>query len=183
MRLAGDTVASALLANGMHFVGRSFKYHRPRGIFGHGTEEPNALVRSTAAAAASMPNLRATAVELFDGLSAASRRTAGRRSISTSARSTTLLSPLLRRPASTTRRSCGRGRFWNRSTSRHPRRSGPWPRPDGPDPDRYQHIHAHCDVLVVGAGRPASPRRWPRPRPASASSLRRAGRVGRRPAA
>ena len=58
--LAGDTLASALLANGVHLVGRSFKYHRPRGILSAGAEEPNALVDSRSRAARETPNLRAT---------------------------------------------------------------------------------------------------------------------------
>ena len=69
---AGDTLASALLANGIHLVGRSFKYHRPRGIFGLGIEEPNALVEIGLDASVE-PNARATAVELFDGLIANSQ--------------------------------------------------------------------------------------------------------------
>ena len=68
---AGDTLASALLATGVRLVGRSFKFHRPRGIYSAGMEEPNALVQ-LGKGAASEPNLRATQVELFDGLEAAS---------------------------------------------------------------------------------------------------------------
>ena len=86
---AGDTLASALLANGVHLVGRSFKYHRPRGILAAGAEEPNALVSVERGAGRVTPNLRATQVELYDGLVARRARTAGRRSASTSARSTT----------------------------------------------------------------------------------------------
>ena len=63
----GDTLASALLANGRRFVGRSFKYHRPRGIYSAGPEEPNALL-TIGEGAASTPNTRATVVELEDGL-------------------------------------------------------------------------------------------------------------------
>src|SRR5215203_3708624 len=69
---AGDTLASALLANGVRLVGRSFKYHRPRGIFTAGPEEPNALVELRAGARRE-PNSKATAVELYDGLDAASQ--------------------------------------------------------------------------------------------------------------
>src|SRR5689334_20349640 len=68
----GDTLASALLANGVRLVGRSFKYHRPRGIVGSGSEEPNALLRLGEGAQAE-PNLRATQIELFDGLIAHSQ--------------------------------------------------------------------------------------------------------------
>ncbi|MEE8203123.1 MAG: 2Fe-2S iron-sulfur cluster-binding protein, partial [Alphaproteobacteria bacterium] len=68
---AGDTLASALVANGVSLVGRSFKYHRPRGIFSAGAEEPNALVQ-LGSGARTEPNLRATQVELYDGLEAVS---------------------------------------------------------------------------------------------------------------
>ncbi len=70
---AGDTLASALLANGVHLVGRSFKYHRPRGILSAGAEEPNALVTVIRDAARTTPNLRATQVELYEGLIAESQ--------------------------------------------------------------------------------------------------------------
>ncbi len=63
----GDTVASALLANGIRLVGRSFKYHRPRGIVTAGSDEPNALV-TVGRGAARRPNVRATVQEVFDGL-------------------------------------------------------------------------------------------------------------------
>ena len=65
----GDTLASGLMANGLRLFGRSFKYHRPRGIFGSGSEEPNAIVQ-LGEGASTIPNLKATQVELFDGLSA-----------------------------------------------------------------------------------------------------------------
>ena len=68
----GDTLASALLANGQRLVGRSFKYHRPRGIFSAGSEEPNGLVQLRKVAAQET-NTRATTVELFDGLYATSQ--------------------------------------------------------------------------------------------------------------
>src|SRR5690242_13703694 len=69
---AGDTLASALLAHGVHLVGRSFKYHRPRGIYTAGVEEPNALVQLEQRAR-SEPNTRATTLELYDGLVASSQ--------------------------------------------------------------------------------------------------------------
>ncbi|WP_238364603.1 sarcosine oxidase subunit alpha family protein [Mesobacterium pallidum] len=74
--LAGDTLASALMANGVQLVGRSFKYHRPRGIFSAGSEEPNALV-TLGQGATQEPNSRATVVELFDGLEARSQNHVG----------------------------------------------------------------------------------------------------------
>ena len=69
---AGDTLASALLANGVRVVGRSFKYHRPRGVFSAGVEEPNALVQLRQGGRGE-PNSRATTVEAFPGLEAASQ--------------------------------------------------------------------------------------------------------------
>ena len=66
----GDTLASALLANGLRLVGRSFKYHRPRGVLTAGSEEPNALVQIHEAGQQT-PNVRATVQEIFDGLDAA----------------------------------------------------------------------------------------------------------------
>jgi sarcosine oxidase, subunit alpha len=149
--LAGDTLASALLANGVHLTGRSFKYHRPRGIFGAGSEEPNALVTVSRDDARVTPNLRATQVELYEGLIAESqnrwpslRRDFGRLNDKLSAffpagfyyktfmwprrAWKALYEPLIRRAA-------GLGRAPTRA-----------------DPDRYAHRYAHSDVLVVGAG-------------------------------
>src|SRR5690606_19004061 len=68
----GDTLASALLANGVRLMGRSFKYHRPRGVFTAGSEEPNALVELRQGARQE-PNTRATMVELFGELEARSQ--------------------------------------------------------------------------------------------------------------
>ena len=72
----GDTLASALLANDQMLVGRSFKYHRPRGIVACGHEEPNALV-SLGSGRRMEPNARATATELFAGLEAEFQRRPG----------------------------------------------------------------------------------------------------------
>src|ERR1700750_676249 len=71
--LAGDTLASALIANGVHLMGRSFKYHRPRGPISLGSEEPNALVTIDAGRGRLTPNLRATQVEIYEGLRAKSQ--------------------------------------------------------------------------------------------------------------
>src|SRR6056297_3375887 len=68
----GDTLASALLANGVRLMGRSFKYHRPRGVFSAGSEEPSALVELRSGARRE-PNSRATTAELYDGLYACSQ--------------------------------------------------------------------------------------------------------------
>uniref|UniRef100_UPI00025593AC 2Fe-2S iron-sulfur cluster-binding protein n=1 Tax=Oceanicola sp. S124 TaxID=1042378 RepID=UPI00025593AC len=72
----GDTLASALMANGIRLVARSFKYHRPRGIFSAGSEEPNALLTLGEGAGAE-PNTRATVVPLREGLVAHSQNHAG----------------------------------------------------------------------------------------------------------
>src|ERR1700692_3409051 len=69
---AGDTLASALLANGVRLIGRSFKYHRPRGLLTAGPEEANGLVELRSGARRE-PNTRATVAELFDGLEASSQ--------------------------------------------------------------------------------------------------------------
>ena len=68
----GDTLASALLANGIHLIGRSFKYHRPRGFFGAGVDEPNAKMQ-VEINGCSEPNINATEIELVNGLSATSQ--------------------------------------------------------------------------------------------------------------
>ena len=69
----GDTLASALLANNVHLVGRSFKYHRPRGIMTSGSEEPNAIVQINPNTNRTEPNVRATEVEIYEGMEASSQ--------------------------------------------------------------------------------------------------------------
>ena len=69
----GDTLASALLANNIHLVGRSFKYHRPRGIMTAGSEEPNAIIQVDNDKALTEPNTRATELEIYEGLEASSQ--------------------------------------------------------------------------------------------------------------
>ena len=149
--VAGDTLASALLANGVHLTGRSFKYHRPRGILAAGSEEPNALVTLRRDEARVTPNLRATQIELYDGLMAESQNRwpslqfdLGRindrlsRFFPAGFYYKTFMWPKkawksLYEPA--IRRAAGLGRA-----------------PTLPDPDRYAQRYAHCDVLVAGAG-------------------------------
>ena len=147
--LAGDTLASALLANGRHLVARSFKYHRPRGILSAGSEEPNALVRLTRSSGS--PNLRATQVELYEGLAAESqnrwpslRHDAGAIA--------DLLSPFL--PAGFYYKTfMWPAPLWKRLYEPLIRRAAGLGRaPAVPDPDRYLSRYAFCDVLVIGAG-------------------------------
>jgi len=148
---AGDTLASALLANGIHLVGRSFKYHRPRGIVSAGVEEPNALVTVDRGGGRETPNLRATQVELYEGLNAVSQNRWPSLRFDLGA-TADRLAPLL--PAGFYYKTFmwPRG-FWKRLYEPAIRASAGLGRaPKGPDPDRYLHRYAHCDVLVVGAG-------------------------------
>jgi len=148
---AGDTLASALLANGVHLVGRSFKYHRPRGIYSAGVEEPNALVQ-LARGARTEPNARATTVELYDGLIASSQNCwpSVRFDVGAVANA---LSPLL--PAGFYYKTFmwpPTPRGWLRYEHYIRRAAGLGRSAVVPDPDRYEHQYAHCDVLVIGGG-------------------------------
>lgn len=161
----GDTLASALLANGVYLVARSFKYHRPRGIVSAGPEEPCALVRVGEGARVE-PAVPATTVELFDGLVAASVNCWPDVGFDCGAVND-FLSAFL--PAG----------FYNK-TFMWPRRgwmayeklirqaAGIGSAPGEPDPDRYDKRFEHCDVLVVGAG------------PAGLAAALAAGRTGAR---
>ncbi len=148
---AGDTLASALLANGVHLVGRSFKYHRPRGILAAGPEEPNGLVTVFRDEARSTPNLRATQVELYDGLQAVSqnRWPSLERDVG---RVNDWLSAFF--PAGFYYKTFmwpkGAWHRWYEPVIR--RAAGLGVAPTRPDPDRYAQRYAHCDVLVVGGG-------------------------------
>jgi len=148
---AGDTLASALLANGVHLLGRSFKYHRPRGILGAGAEEPNALVAVVRDEARRTPNSCATLVELYEGLVAESQNRWPSLEFDVGAINS-LLSPLI--PAGFYNKTF----MWPRSawfSLYEPRiraAAGLGVAPAGPDPDRYAQRYAHCDVLVVGGG-------------------------------
>jgi sarcosine oxidase subunit alpha len=147
---AGDTLASALLANGVHLVARSFKYHRPRGVFAAGTEEPNALVQ-LGRAERTEPNARATQVELFEGLSASSQNCWPSVRFDLWALNG-LLGPLF--PAGFYYKTFMWPQSWWQSVYERliRRAAGLGKAPTERDPDRYEHMHAHCDVLVVGAG-------------------------------
>ena len=146
---AGDTLASALLANGVHLVGRSFKYHRPRGIFSAGAEEPNALVQ-VGAGAYSEPNIIATQLELYQGLTAISQnRWPNLRFDIASINS--FMSRLI--PAGFYYKTFMWPASWWMTYEHWIRKTaGLGKSPSHPDPDRYEQRHAHCDVLVVGAG-------------------------------
>lgn len=146
----GDTLASALLANGAKLVGRSFKYHRPRGILTAGSEEPNALVQ-IGQGAAMQPNLRATTAELYDGMVATSQNNWPSLKWDV-LEANNLLSPFL-----------GAGfyyktfmwprSFWEKVYEPFIRRAaGLGALPGTPEDALYEKAFAHCDLLVIGAG-------------------------------
>ena len=146
----GDSLASALIANGVHLVGRSFKYHRPRGIFSAGSEEPNALMTIGEGAHAT-PNSRATVAELYDGLSARSQNRWP--SLKWDVQSINdVFAPFLTAgfyyktfmwPAA----------FWEKFYEPVIRRAAGLGALSGEaDPDHYDKGYLHCDVLIIGAG-------------------------------
>lgn len=163
----GDTLASALLAEGVTLLGRSFKYHRPRGLLAAGVEEPNALL-TLGEGGRRTPNLPATAVELYEGIIASRQNGWPSVDVDLMAALTAWATPLL-----------GAGFYYK--TFMGPRR-GSWmlyepyirraaglgQATHAPDPDRYETRHAFTDVLVVGAG------------PAGLAAARAAGRAGAR---
>ena len=162
----GDTLASALLAGGVRLVGRSFKYHRPRGVFTAGSEEPSALVELRSGAHRE-PNTRATVAELFDGLEAFSQNYRGSLRWDLLA-ANDLIAPFLSAgfyyktfmwPKS----------FWERVYEPAIRASAGLGRLSGEaDPDCYDKGFLHCDLLVIGAG------------PAGLAAALAAGRSGAR---
>ncbi|MBL4601033.1 MAG: sarcosine oxidase subunit alpha family protein [Rhizobiaceae bacterium] len=163
---SGDTLASALLANGEKLVARSFKYHRPRGIFTAGSEEPNALVHLRRGAYLE-PNTRATVAELYGGLEATSQNFRGSLKHDLMA-VTDVFSPLL---------SAGfyyktfmwPKAFWEKIYEPIIRSSAGLGRLSGEeDPDIYDKGYLHCDVLIIGAG------------PSGLSAALAAGRSGAR---
>jgi sarcosine oxidase subunit alpha len=147
---AGDTLASALLANGVDVVNRSIKLHRPRGILAAGAEEPNAILQVGRGDAYDLPDQRATQVELYDGLAA--RAVNGWPSVDLDAGGAlSWLAPLL--PAGFYYKTLmWPASLWMRYEHLIRKAAGFGVAPPAPDPDRYDRRYAHCDVLVVGAG-------------------------------
>ena len=147
---AGDTLASAVMANGAKLFGRSFKYHRPRGLVGLGSEEMNALV-GVGDGVHHEPNLRATQVEVFDGLQAVSQNRWPSLSVDIGAINSKLSRFL---PGGFYYKTF----MWPQSFWKHVyeplirKSAGLGKAPEGGDPDVYENMHVHCDVLVVGGG-------------------------------
>ncbi|EPX83760.1 sarcosine oxidase, alpha subunit family, heterotetrameric form [Rubellimicrobium thermophilum DSM 16684] len=162
----GDTLASALLANGVRLMGRSFKYHRPRGPISAGSEEPNALVELRSGARQE-PNTRATVAELFDGLEAKSQNRWPSLRLDAMAindRLNAFFTAGFYYKTFMWPRS-----FWERVYEPMIRRAaglGSVSREE--DPDAYDKGFLHCDLLVIGAG------------PAGLMAALTAGRAGRR---
>ena len=146
----GDTLASALLANDIHLVGRSFKYHRPRGIMTSGSEEPNAIVQLHNNSNRTEPNVRATEIEIYEGLEASSQNCWPSVNFDIGGINN-LLSPLL--PAGFYYKTfMWPASFWEKYEYFIRKSAGLGKSPTTPDPDIYEHEYIHCDVLIVGAG-------------------------------
>ncbi|RVD48877.1 FAD-binding protein, partial [Mesorhizobium sp. M8A.F.Ca.ET.023.02.2.1] len=152
----GDTLASALLANGVTLFGRSFKYHRPRGLLSAGVEEPNALV-TVLKGEVREPNIPATMVEIHDGLSAVSQNRfpsltwdihavnqLGGKILSAGFYYKTFMGPVIGPLKGT--------RFWMFCEHFIRRAAGLGSAGSAKDPARYERMNAFCDVLVVGSG-------------------------------
>ncbi len=146
----GDTLASALLANDIHLVARSFKYHRPRGIMTAGSEEPNAIVQLHKNTSRTEPNVRATEIEIYDGLEASSQNCWPSVNFDIGGINN-FLSPVL--PAGFYYKTfMWPASFWEKYEYFIRKSAGLGKSPSTPDPDIYEHRYIHCDVLIIGAG-------------------------------
>ncbi len=147
---AGDTIASAVQASGQRVFGRSYKYHRPRGVIGLGSEEMNALI-GVGVGARHEPNLRATQLELFNGMTAVTQNRWPSLNFDIGA-----LNNKLSRffPGGFYYKTF----MWPRSFWKHVYEpviryaAGLGKAPEDRDPDTYEHMHIHADVVVVGGG-------------------------------
>lgn len=150
MGLEGDTLASALLANDIHLVGRSFKYHRPRGVLTAGSEEPNALV-TLGSGALQDPNVRATTQELFDGLQARSQNCWP--SVEHDVMAVNNLAAPFFGAGFYYKTFMWPAAMWEKLYEPMIRRAAGLGALSGEaDTDLYEKAYAFCDVLVVGSG-------------------------------
>ncbi len=164
---AGDTLAAALLANGVDVVGRSFKYSRPRGIVAAGAEEPNAVLQIGSTEAAQIPNVRATQQALYANLTATS--TNGWPSVNTDLMG--ILGKVgggMMPPGFYYKTFMYPQNLWLTYEKYIRKAAGLGRSPKENDPDIYDYMNQHCDVLVVGAG------------PAGLAAALAAGRSGAR---
>lgn len=147
----GDTLASALLANGIDVVNRSFKYSRPRGIVAAGAEEPNAVVQLGSSEAAQVPNVRATQQALYQGLTA--RSTNGWPNVQRDLMGLVgKLGGQFMPPGFYYKTFMAPASLWMTYEKYIRKSAGLGRSPTEPDSDIYDHMHRHCDVLVIGAG-------------------------------
>lgn len=149
--VSGDTVASALLANGQHLFGRSFKYHRPRGVLGAGSEEPNALITIDRGAGRVTPNVRATMQEIYEGLTVESQNRAPNLKFDIGAFNN-VFSMFF--PAGFYNKTFMWPKsFWDKIYEPFIRNmAGLGPAPKSADPDVYASSYGHCDILIIGGG-------------------------------
>lgn len=150
MGLEGDTLASALLANGVHLVGRSFKYHRPRGILTAGSEEPNALV-TIGSGAQQDPNIRATQQEVFEGLEARSQNCWP--SVEYDIQAVNDLAAPFLGAGFYYKTFMWPAAFWEKIYEPIIRKAAGLGALSGQaDPDSCEKAYAFCDLLVIGSG-------------------------------
>lgn len=147
----GDTVASALLANGVHLMGRSFKYHRPRGPVTAGSEEPNALIGTRRGAGRFEPNTRATVQEIWDGIETNSQNKYP--SLKYDIGAVNDAAYMLFSAGFYYKTFMWPKSFWHKVYEPFIRAAaGLGVSPTEEDPDHYASRNMHCDVLIVGAG-------------------------------
>jgi len=146
----GDTLASALLANDIHLVGRSFKYHRPRGIMTCGSEEPNGIVQVGNDSSMTEPNTRTTEIELYEGLEATSQNCWP--SVNFDVGAINNFFSLFIPAAFYYKTFMWPASFWKKYEYFIRKSAGLGRSPTKPDKDIYDHRYLHCDVLVVGGG-------------------------------
>ncbi|MFB9136222.1 sarcosine oxidase subunit alpha [Vibrio olivae] len=147
----GDTLASALIANGVDIIGRSFKYGRPRGIVGSGAEEPNAIMQLGATEATQVPNVRATQQELYNGL--VSKSTNGWPNVEKDLMGFVgKIGGSMMPPGFYYKTFMYPKSMWETYETYIRKAAGLGRSPLELDPDRYENINQHCDVLIVGAG-------------------------------